>query len=89
MNRRTYHFTGRVQGVGFRATTRHVAAPYNVNGYVRNLPDGSVELVMEGPDDAMDGVVEELKQKMEGFIGRVQVSTAPATGGFNGFSIRH
>jgi acylphosphatase len=41
-------YSGRVQGVGFRATVRHVARGYDVTGTVRNLPDGRVELVAEG-----------------------------------------
>ena len=87
--RRTVYFTGRVQGVGFRYTTRNIALGYNVEGYVRNLPDGRVELVMEGPDAEMDHVVEELRRKMNGFIRNVQCNTGPATGEFEHFSIRH
>ena len=42
-------FTGRVQGVGFRATTLRLAQPLRITGFVRNQPDGSVYLVAEGP----------------------------------------
>ena len=42
------YFSGHVQGVGFRYTTRSVASRFAVTGYVRNLPDGRVELVAEG-----------------------------------------
>jgi acylphosphatase len=42
------HYTGRVQGVGFRATAEHIAGRYPVTGTVRNLPDGRVELLAEG-----------------------------------------
>lgn len=44
-------FTGRVQGVGFRATTRRLARPLRITGFVRNQPDGSVYLVAEGPTE--------------------------------------
>ena len=37
--------SGRVQGVGFRATVRQVAAGFKVKGWVKNLPDGSVEML--------------------------------------------
>ena len=37
-------YSGRVQGVGFRFTTRQIASGYEVNGWVKNLPDGRVEL---------------------------------------------
>ncbi|MHC4819212.1 MAG: acylphosphatase, partial [Planctomycetota bacterium] len=46
--RRTILYTGTVQGVGFRWTTERVLADASVTGYVRNLADGRVELVIEG-----------------------------------------
>lgn len=89
MHQRTCHFSGRVQGVGFRYTVQNLALQYNVGGYVRNLPDGRVELVMEGPDGDMDHLVGDIEQKMNGFIKQVSVTEAPATGGFCRFCIKH
>lgn len=89
IHRRSVYFSGRVQGVGFRYTTRNIALGYDVQGYVRNLPDGRVELVMEGPAAEMDRVVEELRRKMNGFIRNVELRTTPTTGEFEHFSIRH
>lgn len=88
MQRRTYYFSGRVQGVGFRYTTRHVARGHPVKGYVRNLADGRVELVMEGEEKDMDAVVASLKQEMDRHIQRVDVSNGKPTGEFTGFEIR-
>ena len=88
-NRRTVHFGGRVQGVGFRYTTRNIALGYDVQGYVRNLPDGRVELVMEGPDSEMDKVVAEVQRRMNGYIRSLESHVSPATGEFEQFSIRH
>ena len=50
MSRSRLHvlYSGRVQGVGFRYTTKNVAMGYDVTGVVRNLPDGRVELCAEG-----------------------------------------
>lgn len=48
LERRRIYFSGRVQGVGFRYTTERLARNYDVTGYVQNLPDGRVELVVEG-----------------------------------------
>lgn len=48
---------GRVQGVFFRDTTRRTAESRGVAGWVRNNPDGSVEAVFEGPEDAVDSMV--------------------------------
>lgn len=89
LHRRVIHFSGRVQGVGFRYTTRNIALRYDVSGYVRNLPDGRVELVMEGPDAEMEQVVDDLRRKMSGFIRRIESDTTPATGEFEQFSIKH
>lgn len=89
MNRRTCLFSGHVQGVGFRYTAQNLAMRYNVTGYVRNLPDGRVEMVIEGPDDQMDQLLQDIRQQMEDFIRKVDVQTAPATGEFDRFSIRH
>ena len=88
-SRRSVHFAGRVQGVGFRYTSRNIALQYQVRGYVRNLPDGRVELVMEGSEAEMDRVVEEIKRKMSGFVRGVTSYSSPATGEFEQFSIRH
>ena len=88
-HRRTVHFGGRVQGVGFRYTTRNVALGYDVQGYVQNLPDGRVELVMEGPDAQMDQVVGEVQRRMTGYIRSLESQVGPATREFEHFSIRH
>ncbi|MGH7213297.1 MAG: acylphosphatase [Tepidisphaeraceae bacterium] len=88
-HRRTCHFSGRVQGVGFRYAVKNIASCHNVRGYVRNLPDGRVELVMEGPDAEMLHLLDEVHQKMAGYIQDVKSDTARATGEFEQFSIRH
>lgn len=88
MPRRTCHFSGRVQGVGFRYTVNHSALRYNVRGYVKNLPDGRVELVMEGADAEMDRLVEDISGQMSGFIRDVNCQMSPETGEFSDFSVR-
>jgi len=52
------HVSGRVQGVYYRANTRDAARDAGVDGWVRNLDDGRVEAVFEGPRDAVEGMVE-------------------------------
>jgi acylphosphatase len=89
MLRQTCYFSGRVQGVGFRYTVQNLALQYNVLGYVKNMPDGRVELVMEGPESEMKSLVDDVAQKMNGYIKRVDQSTAPATGEFKQFYVKH
>ncbi|MBW8329967.1 MAG: acylphosphatase [Thiobacillus sp.] len=48
---------GRVQGVWFRESMRMEAERLNVAGWVRNSPDGSVEAVIQGPDEAIDSLI--------------------------------
>ena len=50
-------FHGRVQGVGFRWTTRRVAKRFPVTGYVKNHADGTVELLVQGTSEAISGVI--------------------------------
>ena len=87
--RRIIHYSGRVQGVGFRYTVQNIVLQYNVFGYVRNLSDGKVELVMEGNDSEMDQVAQRVFEKMAEFVKKATVQDAPATGEFDRFSIRH
>ncbi len=89
MQRQRCVFSGRVQGVGFRYTVQNLALQYDVCGYVRNLADGRVELVMEGPDEEMASLLEDIRQKMEDYIQKVDVEISPASGQFCRFCIKH
>ena len=89
IHRKQGYFSGRVQGVGFRYTIKNIALQHNVSGFVRNLPDGRVEVVLEGPDDEMERVLNALNCRMEGYIKNVDLNTLPATGEFEQFHIRH
>ena len=55
---RRFVISGRVQGVGFRWFTKDVAAREGVTGWVRNLPDGRVEAVFEGPAEDVHRLVD-------------------------------
>ncbi len=50
--------SGRVQGVCFRDACRRLALQHGVSGWVRNLPDGRVEAVLEGPPDGVHRLVD-------------------------------
>lgn len=88
MIRRCVFFFGRVQGVGFRYTAARVASAHRVSGFVRNLPDGSVEAVVEGAEGDVSAYLADLSREMSGNIRRTRVQDSPATGEFQGFNIR-
>jgi acylphosphatase len=50
--------SGRVQGVFYRATCARLARGHGLGGSVRNLPDGRVEAVFEGPEDVVDAMID-------------------------------
>ncbi len=77
LERRLVHYTGRVQGVGFRATTAQIAANYSVRGHVSNLADGRVELLVEGIPDELDRFFEAVQSRMADFIKHVDRSRLP------------
>jgi acylphosphatase len=78
--RRHCFFQGRVQGVGFRYCTRNIAINYDVTGFVRNLPDGRVELVAEGPAKEVESFVGAITDRLRSYIQGVDEREEPATG---------
>lgn len=89
LTRRSVRYIGHVQGVGFRATVERIALRHAVKGYVRNMPDGSVELVLEGHAEPIEAVLSEVQQRMEQYLRDAKSDASPATGEFTGFAIRY
>ncbi|MEM6393546.1 MAG: acylphosphatase [Planctomycetota bacterium] len=88
MPRETIHFTGRVQGVGFRYTTQRLAQrDPRLAGTVENLPDGRVRLVIEGPGDAIDQLIDDLHQAFLHHIKHTDRHPAPNQTPLQGFHI--
>jgi acylphosphatase len=85
--RREVHYEGRVQGVGFRYSTRSIASRYRVTGYVRNLRDGRVQLVAEGVSDELDRFLDDIDEAMSGYIRAADVVRLPPSGEFVDFNI--
>ncbi|MCB9855152.1 MAG: acylphosphatase [Phycisphaerales bacterium] len=86
--RRTVLFEGRVQGVGFRYTACEIAREFDVTGSVRNLPDGRVEMVIEGRSDELDRFQTAVGRAMERNIRRTVVTEGVPSGTFDGFGVR-
>ena len=72
-------YSGNVQGVGFRMTAHHLAEKHGVAGFVRNLPDGTVELLVEGDVSQVDGLLADLRSGMGSYITGTVVTEKPAT----------
>lgn len=85
--RRTVHFSGRVQGVGFRYTTEAIASRFGVTGFVRNLRDGRVELVAEGIEAELGRFQEAIEDTMRDYISETNASNTAAEGEFTSFHI--
>jgi len=86
--RKRIYYQGSVQGVGFRFTTVRVANGYAVTGFVRNLPDGRVEVVVEGQSKEIEAFLSDLADSMQGYIRNVQIHEEPYVGAFHGFDVR-
>ncbi len=86
--RREVYYSGRVQGVGFRYTARSLASRFAVAGYVKNLRDGRVELVVEGAPEEVSALLAAVRREMGYYIAAVQETAKPATGRLHGFEVR-
>ena len=85
---RRFVISGRVQGVGFRWFTKDTALREGVAGWVRNLPDGRVEALIEGDEEAVTRVERALRNGPPGArVHTVNVITEEASGGYRSFSI--
>jgi acylphosphatase len=90
MQRVTVLYSGRVQGVGFRATVRQLACGYDVTGFVRNIPDGRVELIAEGAKAELKSFLAGIAEsELSGFIAKQHETWSSAKGDLKGFVIAH
>jgi acylphosphatase len=82
------NYAGRVQGVGFRQTTAEIARRHPVTGFVRNLADGTVELVAVGTEQAVRGFLADVRTRFERNIRGVNEETHTGDETFEGFTVR-
>lgn len=83
-------FEGRVQGVGFRWTVRHLAKGFDVTGWVRNLIDSRVEMQVTGEEAEVRAFIEAIGQsELRAHIRKQTENKLEAPPNANGFEIRH
>ena len=80
-------YSGIVQGVGFRYTAQRIASGLSLSGWARNLSDGRVEVLVEGPKEQVERLIIELQEYFSQHIKNRQVNYYSATGKFLDFSV--
>ncbi len=81
-------YSGNVQGVGFRWRAVDASRGSAVTGFVRNLPDGSVELVAEGAHEDVERLLASVRARLGDLIAREDAVWSAASGEFREFSVR-
>ncbi len=89
MTRVRIRYTGRVQGVGFRATCRRLAEGLPVTGFVRNEPDGSVTLEAQGSPEAVQSLLDRVARTMKSNIHRAERTEIPPVESERRFTIAY
>ncbi len=89
MTAKQVFFEGRVQGVGFRFTTKQIAKGYDVSGWVKNLLDGRVEMQVQGEDEEVDGFIRDIRDsELAHHIQQVEIRPISPLDELAGFNIR-
>ena len=86
---RMLHYSGMVQGVGFRATTAAIARSHPVTGWVKNLADGRVQLFVEGRANEVTRFLDAVRNHWQHYINDEEITEMPPTGDCKTFSIRY
>lgn len=89
MKRAVIRLYGIVQGVGMRYFIWREAKRLGLNGYVRNLSDGSVEIVAEGDEELIQTLVSLARKEGPGFVSDLKIIYEPFKGDLKGFKILH
>ncbi len=87
LERRRILYSGHVQGVGFRWRTESALRGLPIAGYVKNLPDGRVELILEGSPADNDEAARRVRESLGRYIEAEAQDTGAGTGEFSGFGI--
>jgi len=80
-------FIGRVQGVGFRFTVHRIAHRHQLTGFVRNLPDGSVEMLAQGPAEDIADCIRDIKDYFGDYLRETRLQEIPPDPKYKNFRI--
>lgn len=87
MTRAHIFYSGKVQGVGFRFTVQQYASDLGLSGWVRNLPDGRVEILVEGERETIEDLCRQIEEFFTGNIKQKNIDFTPARGDYQSFDI--
>ena len=80
-------FIGRVQGVGFRFTAHRMAQRHQLTGFVRNLPDGTVEMLAQGPAQYIDDCINDIQEYFGDYVRETRIQEIPTDPKYKDFRI--
>ncbi len=90
MRRCNIYISGRVQGVSFRSYMKEHASALGLHGFVKNLEDGRVEVIIEGNEKKIEQLIEKIKEgPPRAKIDDVSVTWEEARGEFRDFDVKH
>ena len=81
------YFSGRVQGVGFRYTMMNFARGISLKGWVKNLPDGRVEALVEGEQKLIEELCHRIEEHFKGSIRDKEMTFEESEGSLKEFKI--
>jgi acylphosphatase len=81
------YYSGKVQGVGFRAAAADIAKDYPVTGWVKNLADGRVQLLVEGPEDQVDKFLKAIRARWKDNIEKEKSEDQAVSGKYKSFDV--
>lgn len=80
-------FSGHVQGVGFRFTVHRIAGRHRLAGFVRNLSDGTVEMLAQGTSEDIEECVQDIKEAMASYLSETAIDEVPLNPKYTDFRI--
>ena len=90
MKRLTITISGKVHGVFYRDFAKIEAEKLDITGYVKNLPNGNVEIIAEGSDENLEKFITACRKgPLMAFVNNIDIKETQALSDLEGFDIRH